>query len=131
MPNQRQRAAVVPPLIGIGLSIQRARRKRRMTVAKLSRITCVSSRYINDIELGNFASIPGRAYVMGFTRTLSRELGLDDAEILRILKSELYGTGRIGSDRPTQCRVGTRSIAAAFARILRLARPSGRPGLNH
>ncbi len=122
MPEGKKRIDVVPPLVHVGLSIQRARKKRRMTVEKLAKITRVSSRYINEIESGNFSSLPGKAYVLGFTRAVTKALGLDDAEIVAVVKSELYSSERIDSDMHPPCGVSPRSVGKALLRLLRLSR---------
>lgn len=98
-----------------------------MTVEKLARITRVSSRFINDIEAGNFASLPGKAYVLGFTRTVSKELGLDESEILGIVKSELYENARLAPATHAPRLTRRRSIGAALARVMRLSRNRGFP----
>lgn len=122
MSEKAKRTERVAPLVSVGLSIQRARKKRRMTVDKLAKVTRISSRYINEMESGNFASIPGKVYVLGFTNTVSKELGLDEREILEVVKSELYGNARIDSQSLAPCSVSPRSIGAALARILGLSR---------
>jgi transcriptional regulator with XRE-family HTH domain len=124
--NGRKRKETLPPLIVVGLKIQRARKKRRMSVERLAKKSRISSRYINEIECGNFTAIPGKAYVLGFTRTLSKELGLDDSEIVEIVKSEVYGNSRIDSKMDVPCSVRVRSIGSMLARVLRLS-PGPKP----
>jgi cytoskeletal protein RodZ len=74
----------------IGRRIQIARNKRRVTVARLSAKTAISIRFIEYIEAGEFSKLPGRSHVLGFTRAICRELGLDPDEIVHALKSEMY-----------------------------------------
>lgn len=61
-----------------------------MSVAKLSARTAISVRFIEYIEAGEFGRIPGRTYVLGFTRSICRELDLDPEELLQVIKSEMY-----------------------------------------
>ena len=77
-------------LAAIGRRIQVARNKRRMTVARLSAKTAISIRFIEHIEVGEFSKLPGRSHVLGFTRSICRELGLDPDEIVQAIKSEMY-----------------------------------------
>jgi cytoskeletal protein RodZ len=74
----------------IGQRIQSARKKGRMTVAKLSAKTAISTRFIEYIEAGEFNKLPGRSHVLGFTRSICRELALDAEEIVQTVKSAMY-----------------------------------------
>ena len=62
-------------LLAIGRRIQSARKKSRMSVAKLSAKTAISTRFIEYIEEGEFRKLPGRSHVLGFTRSLICYLG--------------------------------------------------------
>lgn len=77
-------------LATIGRRIQIARNKRRISVARLSAKTAISTRFIEYIESGEFNKLPGRSHVLGFTRAICRELGLDPDEVVQALKSEMY-----------------------------------------
>ncbi|OYY15958.1 MAG: hypothetical protein B7Y62_04410 [Sphingomonadales bacterium 35-56-22] len=77
-------------LLAIGQCIQTARKKSRMTVAKLSAKTAISTRFIEYIEAGEFSKLPGRSHVLGFTRSICRELALDAEEIVQAIKSAMY-----------------------------------------
>ena len=77
-------------LVAIGRRIQSARKKSRMTVAKLSAKTAISTRFIENIEAGEFSKLPGRSHVLGFTRSICRELALDAEEIVQAVKSAMY-----------------------------------------
>jgi cytoskeletal protein RodZ len=80
----------LPPLVAIGRCIESARKRRRMTVARLSEKTKVSSRYISHIEAGEFELLPGRIYVIGFSRLICIALGLDHEKVIEAIKSDLY-----------------------------------------
>ncbi|MHA1568726.1 MAG: helix-turn-helix domain-containing protein, partial [Alphaproteobacteria bacterium] len=45
--------------------------------------------YLQAIEEGRFADLPGPAYAVGFVRTLADHLGLDAEEIVRRFKEEV------------------------------------------
>ena len=77
-------------LLAIGRRIQSARKKSRMSVAKLSAKTAISTRFIEYIEAGEFSKLPGRSHVLGFTRSICRELALDAEEIVQAVKSAMY-----------------------------------------
>ena len=77
-------------LLAVGQRLQTARKRHKMSVAKLSARTAISVRFIEYIEAGEFGRIPGRTYVLGFTRSICRELDLDPEELLQVIKSEMY-----------------------------------------
>jgi cytoskeletal protein RodZ len=61
-----------------------------MSVAKLSAKTAISTRFIEYIEEGEFRKLPGRSHVLGFTRSICRELALDPEEIIQVVKTAMY-----------------------------------------
>ncbi len=85
-----ERSESTVALLAIGRRIQTARKKSRMTVAKLSAKTAISTRFIEYIEAGEFSKLPGRSHVLGFTRSICRELALDAEEIVQAVKSVMY-----------------------------------------
>ena len=86
--TERKEATIA--LLVIGKRIQAARKKSRMTVAKLSAKTAISARFIDYIEAGEFGKLPGRSHVLGFTRSICRELALDAEEVVQAIKSAMY-----------------------------------------
>lgn len=86
--TEREEATIA--LLVIGKRIQAARKKGRMTVAKLSAKTAISARFIDYIEAGEFSKLPGRSHVLGFTRSICRELALDAEEVVQAIKSAMY-----------------------------------------
>lgn len=90
MGDERKRKAGVPPLQAVGRLIRLAREQRGLTVEWLSEQTKVSRSNIAHIEAGEFHRIPGRSYVLGFTRSLCAALRLDSAGIIRTVKAEMY-----------------------------------------
>jgi cytoskeleton protein RodZ len=81
----------VPPLVGIGDEIARARKRRRMSTLRVSQITRIPERYVCCIEAGDFTSLPGKTFVFGFTRTICALLALDADDYVRVIRAELYG----------------------------------------
>lgn len=88
--KKRKGSTVLPPLAKLGEEIGTARKRRRMSTLKVSRITRIPERYVQSIEAGDFASLPGKPFVFGFTRTISTLLGLDAEACIRIIRSEMY-----------------------------------------
>ena len=90
------------PLDTGGSRLRRAREQAGMGVAALAAHTRISQRQIEAIEAGDYAALPGRTYAVGFSRTLARAVGLDEAEIATSTRAEL--TQQQGDDqrRPVQ-----------------------------
>lgn len=79
----------LPPLALIGEEIGKARRKRRMTTLQVSQKTRIPERYICCVEAGDFASLPAKPFVFGFTRTICGLLELDADAYITVIRSEM------------------------------------------
>jgi len=78
------------PLLTVGIQLKKAREKKRWSVKKLSDLTKVSARQIENIERGEFYRIPSRTLVLGFTKSVCEALNVDPKPIFVVLKDELY-----------------------------------------
>lgn len=96
---------------GPGEQLRLARERLGLSLAQMSERTRIPSRQIEKIEAGNFAALPGRAYAVGFTRTLARETGLDEEALVSAVRAELdrhkpdHGTMREAYDPSDPSRV--------------------------
>ena len=115
-----ERSEATFALLAIGRRIQTARKKSRMTVAKLSAKTAISTRFIEYIEAGEFSKLPGRSYVLGFTRSICRELALDAEEIVQAVKSAMYPAAMTEFEL-TIAHPMKRSLVAKIANALKSA----------
>ncbi len=77
------------PLDGAGVRLVRAREAAGMSRAQLAGITKIPERHLAAIEAGDFASLPARAYAVGFARSYARAVGLDQTEIAATVRAEL------------------------------------------
>lgn len=77
------------PLETVGSRLRRAREAAGMGIAALSAQTRISTRQIEALETGDYAALPGRTYAVGFSRTLARAVGLNEAEIAASTRAEL------------------------------------------
>jgi cytoskeletal protein RodZ len=66
----------------IGDLLREAREACGMTLQQASEITKVRTKYLEAIENGEFAVIPGEVYLKGFIRTYADCLGLDGAQVI-------------------------------------------------
>lgn len=78
---------------GAGAQLRLAREKMGLSIAQMSERTRIPQRQIATIEAGNLSALPGRAYAVGFARTLAREAGLDEEAIVATVRAELNQLG--------------------------------------
>ncbi len=88
------------PLETVGSRLRRAREVAGTSVAALAAKTRISERQIEAIEAGNYAALPGRTYAVGFSRTLARAVGLDEAEVAASTRAELNDLQVENQQRP-------------------------------
>lgn len=91
---------------GIGPQLRAAREAKGLTREQIAAETRISTRHIENIEVGNFAELPGRTYAVGFSRTLAKVVGLDENDVVAMVRAEL-DAGGVGQSRST-------SAAATF-----------------
>lgn len=70
----------------IGEVLRRAREQRGISLAEAEAATKIRLRYLAAMERGDFASLPGRPYALGFLRNYARFLGLDAQPLVEELK---------------------------------------------
>ena len=83
--------AELPPLGLVGEEIGKARQQRCLTTLEVSEKPRIPERFVQCVESGDFASLPGKPFVLGFTRTICSLLGLDADKYVATIKSEMYG----------------------------------------
>ena len=74
---------------GVGASLRAAREAKRVDLAHIAAETRIPLRHLEAIEVGNFESLPSRAYAIGFTRTYAKALGMDGVAIVDAVRLEL------------------------------------------
>ena len=90
------------PLETVGSRLRRAREQAGLSVAAVAADTRISQRQIEAIEAGDYAALPGRTYAVGFSRSLARAVGLDEAEIAVATRAELSDLQGEDQRRPVQ-----------------------------
>ncbi len=68
--------------MGIGDTLKKARLEKGISHAEIEKITKIRTRYLTSMENEQWDQFPGRVYLRGFLRTYSRQLGLNDDEIV-------------------------------------------------
>lgn len=69
--------------------LRAAREAAGLDMKQLSQLTRVTSRHLEAIEAGDYASLPGRPYALGFARSYARAVGLDEKVIADLVRAEL------------------------------------------
>ena len=79
--------AGAPP--GIGPQLRAAREAKGLTLEQVAAQTRIPQRHLQTIEAGEFAKLPGRTYAVGFARTYAKTVGLDQADVVAMVRAEL------------------------------------------
>jgi len=78
---------VAERLVDIGRHLREARQQRGEDLYDVADYLRIKPSYLFALEEGDFTSMPGRTYAMGFLRTYADHLGYDGAEVVRQLKA--------------------------------------------
>ena len=90
------------PLDHAGARLKRAREAAGMTLAQVAAQTRIPERSLAAIEAGDYAALPARTYAVGFSRSYAKALGINDAEIVAAVRSELAAIEPEPVRRPVQ-----------------------------
>lgn len=74
----------------IGNYLKKMREKKKLTVKIISQHTKINSTKLELLEANNFSELPNQAYVMGYVKSYSKTLGLDQKYCLELL-DKAYG----------------------------------------
>jgi len=96
MPNDASQISVVEanPAQGVakvGSELREVRERLGWKLADVSASLRIRLPFLEAIERGDLAALPGAAYQTGFIRTYAQALGLDPEEILRRFRAEAIG----------------------------------------
>ncbi|HHP50532.1 MAG TPA: helix-turn-helix domain-containing protein, partial [Moorella mulderi] len=72
----------------LGDVLRSAREAKGFTLEEVEEATKIRQKYLKALEEGDYSSLPGRAYALGFARSYARYLGLDIKEITELFKQE-------------------------------------------
>lgn len=105
------------PLAGAGARLIAAREAAGMSRADIAQKTRISERLITKMEEGDFASLPSRTYAIGFTRSYARAVGLNENEIVELVRRELGLSAPIEAETESDYEPGNpaRVPSARFA----------------
>jgi cytoskeletal protein RodZ len=72
----------------LGSYLKQQREEKSMSLEALHEETKIRQLYLDAIEKGEFDTLPGEVYLKGFLRTISRELRLEYAHLLKLYSED-------------------------------------------
>lgn len=76
----------------VPVQLRAAREALGMSAGEVASRTRITIRHINALEAGDYASLPGRPYAIGFARGYALAVGLDGTVIAEAVRGELAGS---------------------------------------
>jgi len=76
---------------GVGAALRAERERHGLSVEQVAEVLRIQPRYIEAIEQGRFAQLPGTAYAIGFVKTYGRYFGFDVDALVAVYKQEAAG----------------------------------------
>ena len=89
-----------------GAMLAAARAKAKLDLAEVAAQTRIPQRHLAAIEAGEYAKLPSRTYAVGFSRTYSRLLGLDERAVTEQVRLDLEAGDPQGPNRPDRFEPG-------------------------
>ena len=81
------------PLVGemelIGARLNQARLMANLALQDIADRTKISLRFLSAIENDDFSALPGRVYIVGFTKAFARAVGLDEESLVTALREKM------------------------------------------
>lgn len=77
------------PPRGVGPQLRAAREKQGLTIEQVAADTRIPQRHIETIEAGEFGKLPGKTYAVGFARTIAKLVGLDQDDVVAMVRAEM------------------------------------------
>lgn len=95
---------------GLGVWLRRTRESRQLLLEDVEHALKIRRRYLQALEMGDYAALPGEIQARGFLRNYARFLGLPVDDALERYDSEIQG-------RPAQPRVHPKKVEVARRQI--------------
>jgi cytoskeletal protein RodZ len=76
---------------GLGLWLRRTREARALTLEDAVQSLRIKRRYLQALEVGDYAALPGEIQTRGFLRNYARFLGLSSEEVVARYEAETEG----------------------------------------
>ncbi|HJO68942.1 MAG TPA: helix-turn-helix domain-containing protein, partial [Rhodospirillales bacterium] len=76
---------------GVGALLRASRLRVGEDLRDVAANLCIRYLYLEAIEEGRYADLPGPTYAIGFVRAYAEHIGLDSDEVVRRFKQEIAG----------------------------------------
>ncbi|NMN05799.1 MULTISPECIES: helix-turn-helix domain-containing protein [unclassified Novosphingobium] len=73
----------------VGATLRAAREAQGLSLKDIAARTRITARHVEALEAGDYDSLPGRPYALGFARSYAKAVGLDEAAIAQAVRTEL------------------------------------------
>lgn len=74
---------------GVGATLRAAREAQGLSLKDIAARTRITARHVEALEAGDYDSLPGRPYALGFARSYAKAVGMDEALIAEAVRREL------------------------------------------
>ncbi|AKH42563.1 cytoskeletal protein RodZ [Croceibacterium atlanticum] len=113
---------------GIGPQLRATREARGLSLDQVAAETRIPVRHLEAIEQGDFAALPARTYAVGFSKTYAKLVGLDQEDVVAMVRAELeaqepegtYRTASFEPGDPARVPSSRLGLFAIFALVLLL-----------
>jgi cytoskeletal protein RodZ len=86
----------------LGALLRKAREQRGLSLDDIQELTKIRKRYLEAIEEGDYAILPGSFYVRAFVKNYAETVGLDADEVLRLYRQEIPSPAPEPAAEPVQ-----------------------------
>ncbi|MDF8332954.1 helix-turn-helix domain-containing protein [Novosphingobium cyanobacteriorum] len=76
----------------VGVRLKAGREALGLSIKDIAARTRITQRHVEAVEAGDYASLPGRPYALGFARSYAKAVGLDEKQITEDVRRELDGS---------------------------------------
>lgn len=104
--SSNEQLQFVSPELQVGKKLTDARRKRRLRLNTVARELNIKESYLKALEEDDYASIPGRAYALGFLRSYAERLDLDADKLVKEVQESGVLVGDPFYDMPVPAEEG-------------------------
>ncbi len=92
-PTQWERPRPEPVNLSVGEILRRERLHYGKSLEDVEGTLRIRASYLDAIEQGDYARLPGRVYASGFVRAYAKYLDLDEEKIIALFKKQMVSTG--------------------------------------
>lgn len=88
--------------LSVGEQLKAKREEKSMSINDVASQTRITIRHLEALEKSQYGKLPGKTYIIGFSKAYARCVGLDETEIAAQLREELAETDQLNSPNFTE-----------------------------